>query len=119
MKGRTASVIGVISAIAAVPAVGAAATANEPAVPVAHSYADLLQPIPNAVERLKIADSEQAVRPAELIQTQYVVHHHHHHHWRPRYRRGYVWWHGRWVRVRRHHHHHHQAPVVHHHHHHN
>ena len=50
----------------------------------ARSYAQLLEPIPNAVERLKASDNELAVR-AYLTPAQ---------HYRHRYRR---WWHGHWV----------------------
>jgi hypothetical protein len=55
------------------------------AAPVqARSYAQLLEPIPNAVERLRASDNELTVR-AYLTPAQ---------HYRHRYRR---WWHGRWV----------------------
>jgi hypothetical protein len=68
-----------ITALAATPALGAhASPAPSTAVPEANSYADLLQPIPNAVERLRAADAEEMARPPRLIQAQY--HHHHHHH---------------------------------------
>jgi G3E family GTPase len=85
----------------------AAAISALVALPAA-SYADLLEPIPNAVERLKIADAQEAPQ-ARLIEAQYapaeppvVAHHHHHHH------------HHHWRRHRRHYYHHHH----HHHHHH-
>jgi len=108
MKGRTAGVIGAISALAAGSGMGAAATHAEAAVPVANSYADLLQPIPNAVERLQVADAERAEQPAVLIKAQYAVHdHHHHHHVRRHVRAGYTWLNGHWVRNHHHHHHHH------------
>ncbi len=74
----------------------------------ANSYAELLEPIPNAGAILQAMDREQgaASDEAQVMEVQYGrYHHHHHHHWRrpvivvrpPRYR---------------HHHHHH-----HHHHH--
>ena len=87
------------------------------AAPVApaRTYAQLLEPIPNAVERLKASDNELAVQ-------HYLTPAQHRH----RYRR---WWHGRWIyyygpwvappvyygyrRYPNYHHHHH-----HHHHHH-
>jgi hypothetical protein len=69
-----------ITALAATPALGAhASPAPSRAVPEANSYADLLQPIPNAVERLRAADAEEMARPPRLIQAQYHHHHHHHH----------------------------------------
>jgi hypothetical protein len=65
------------------------AMAAEPrAIPAVASYADLLQPIPDAVERLRMADAEAAAEhPAVLIEAQYADHHHHHHHRRHRVRR--------------------------------
>ena len=86
-----------ISALVALPA--AAATPSDPAVPQAQSYSELLDPIPNAAERLRLADSQQQPA-ARLIEAQYVpgpvAHHHHHHHWRRHWRR-------------HHHHHHHHS----------
>ena len=112
MQRRTAGVLGAIAAIAAAPVAGATTTpANNSAVPVASSYAELLQPIPNATERLKLADAEASERPAVLIKAQYYAHHHHHHHHHYRYirrvRPGYYWYGGRWLRNHHHHHHHH------------
>ena len=98
MSSKTVGVMGVITAMAAASAGGGqAAPTNEPAVPVAASYAELLTPIPNAVERLRLSDAEAASRPGRLIEAQYAPYpvpadHHHHHNWR---------------RHRRHHHHHH------------
>ncbi|MGH1571215.1 hypothetical protein ACRAWG_11645 [Methylobacterium sp. P31] len=76
------------------------------------SYADLVKPIPNAVELLKAADARAAeARDEGLIQkAQFYYHHHHHHHH-----------HGYWRRFYHHHHHHHHGywgPFYHHHHHH-
>ena len=76
---------GVVSfALAVTPALGAqAAHAQEPAVPVANSYSDLLEPIPDATERLKLADLQAAAAPAHLIRAEWGegrAHHHHHHH---------------------------------------
>jgi hypothetical protein len=71
--------VGVISA-AALPLGAAGSAAAEPSIPTAHSYADLLQPIPNAVERLKASDAEGVPGGAHLIKAQYHHHHHHHHH---------------------------------------
>ena len=86
MKRRTKILVTAAAVAAAGPAVAQASTA-EPAVPVAASYSDLLQPIPNAVERLRAADAEAAQRPAKLIEAQYWYHHHHHHHHHGYYRR--------------------------------
>lgn len=62
-----------------------------------NSFVELLQPIPNAREKLAEIDSQpRAVGNIELAEYYYHHHHHHHHHhWRrPPWR-----WH--------HHHHHH------------
>lgn len=73
--------VGLITALAATPALGAhAAPAQSTGVPEANSYADLLEPIPNAVERLRTSDAAEMARPPRLIQAQYREHHHHHHH---------------------------------------
>jgi Tfp pilus assembly protein FimV len=101
--------------------VGAAATAlwagsalaQAPAVPIAATYAELLEPIPNAVERLALSDAEAAERSARLIPVQMDHHHHHHHHhhddsWYQQngyYRNGGVWV----LRSAHHHHHHHHS----------
>ena len=102
--------VGVISAMAAVSGLGVqAAPANASSVPVAQSYAELLEPIPNAVERLRMADAEAAARPAVLVEAQYDtppnVHHHHHHHHHHQYVRRH--WRHRFVRHYHYHHHHH------------
>jgi hypothetical protein len=83
----------------AIPAAANAATAvpapaSDPLA--ASSYADLLKPVPNALEVLKQADA--AAPEAGVMKVQYWYyhhHHHHHHHWR------------RWWRHHHHHHHHH------------
>jgi hypothetical protein len=116
MDGKIATVAGLAALIAA-PAVAGATpqAAQEPAVPVAASYAELLNPIPNAPERLRIADAQAYAAQPQLIEAQYVAHHHHHH--RYNYKKlewarhhGYVWSGGpggRWIHTSRHHHHHH------------
>ncbi len=101
MNRKTTILVGAAAALTAAPALAAPATSPaEPAVPAASSYSDLLQPIPNAVERLKIADMQEEAAPApRLIQAQYNSHHHHHHHhnrgWYTSH--GYVFLNGFWV----------------------
>ena len=106
MDKKIAGVIGALTVLGGAN-VATAEPARAPAVAdvmEVNSYADLLQPIPNALALLQASDAAlQAKKEAsgedgdkanvELAQ----YHHHHHHHWR------------RW-----HHHHHHW----HHHHHH-
>ena len=109
MDKTTLGVIGAISSLVAFPAASAGASpAAAPAVPPAQSFSELLDPIPNALERLQLADAQEEHGGARLIEAQYVPvvvvpHHHHHHYVRPRYRRHYR----RVVIIRHHHHHHH------------
>jgi len=124
MERKTAAIVGAAAALAVTPALAAPVVA--PPVPPASSYAELLQPIPNAVERLKAADAQAEAKPAGLIDVQYHHHHNnynahhhhnnynsHHHHNRWWYRHnGYMWFGGNWVtgdyyRAHHHHHHHH------------
>ena len=96
-----AAALTALMALPAGAAVAEALPAQTQAVPPASSYAELLEPIPNASERLRLADAAAATAQPELILAQYNVHDHHHQ-WR------------RWRRRHFRHHHHH-----HHHHHHN
>lgn len=114
MDRKTATIVGAAAALVAAPAL---ATPNTAPVAPAASYAELLDPIPNAVERLRIADAQDAAQPPRLIKAQYDAHHHHHHHHhhshhnrRWYHQHGYVWLGGAWVLrppPRHHHHHHH------------
>ena len=89
-------VVGAISSLVALPAMAQPAAARaEPPIAAAQSYAELLQPIPNAVERLQRANLEESQRPL-LIRAQYGDQHHHH--------------------QANNHHHHHQNGGHHHHH---
>ena len=112
MKAKTVSLLGAATALAAGPAAMAAPSFEGPAVPAAASYADLLTPIPNASERLRVAEAEDRMdaQQPQLIEAQYHHHHHHHHHHNRRWylTHGYYWFGGAWVlRPPRHHHHHH------------
>jgi hypothetical protein len=105
MDKKKLGLVGALTSLAAVGAMGAQAapSAVQP-VSRAQSYAELLDPIPNAVERLALVNNQAEPDGARLIEAQYgygpVAHHHHHSHYRRHWRR-------------RHYHHHH------HHHHHN
>ena len=94
MDKKIAGLLGAAAALASMSAANAATPVSTDALQ-ATSYADLLNPVPNAVAQL-IADD--ATRAADEVKTARIRvemdHHHHHHH---RYRR----------RHRRHHHHHH------------
>jgi len=104
------------SAIAAMAAgAGASAPAAAEPIPQAASYADLFEPVPDAMFRLQTADAQHV---AGFQEAQYYNNgrdHHHHHHQVTRSRRwyqshGYSWYGGRWqIRPRHHHHHHHHS----------
>ena len=54
---------------------------NATVAPPVQSYADLLTPIPNAVEVLRADDAARLNQPRGRVQlAQYHHHHHHHHH---------------------------------------
>jgi hypothetical protein len=110
MDKKIAGLVGAISALAPVNAVEAVQAREVTEVLNARSYAELLQPIPNAVALLMAADAVNVARAkgeaeqnpnVKLAQYGYDHHHHHHHHHR--------WYH---------HHHHHRWYYRHHHHHH-
>ena len=94
MDKRIAGLLGAAAAVTALSGVQANAAPAQAA-----SYADLLQPVPNAVSALQADDERRAAEPEARVQL--AQYHHHHHHWR-----------------RTHHHHHHWRRHYHHHHHH-
>jgi hypothetical protein len=94
MDKRIAGLLGAAAAVTALSGVQANAAPTQAA-----SYADLLQPVPNAVSALQADDERRAAEPEARVQL--AQYHHHHHHWR-----------------RTHHHHHHWRRHYHHHHHH-
>jgi hypothetical protein len=102
------TVIGLLSGVSALALMGgaqAAPPAAAPALQPASSFAELLEPIPNAVELLNAENQRAASDPAAdehpVQLAQYYYHHHHHHH-----------------HYYNHHHHHHYYHHHHHHHHH-
>jgi hypothetical protein len=107
MANKTSTMVGVVLATGAAFAVPQAADARP--IPVAESYAELLKPLPNAIERLKLADAERTEAPLQVTPVQdHHHHHHHHHHSREWYRsHGYIWSGGAWILRPVHHHHHH------------
>lgn len=108
-------IAGLLGAVAGLATMSAAQAATEPAsnpseALQASSYADLLAPIPNAVEALK-ADNTARAQKIELAQYYnpyysgyyrypYYHHHHHHHH------------HNNYYSRRHHHHHHHNSAFI-------
>lgn len=111
-------IAGLLGAVASLGAFGAAEAAAAPTdVLHASSFAELLQPIPNAAATLQAIDESAPVPSAQdRVQLAQFYHHHHHHHHHSQYRRYYepriVVVPPRYRRDRYHHHHHH-----HHHHH--
>jgi len=108
-------IAGLLGAMATLGAVGAVQAAPAPApapsdVLRANSFADLLQPIPNATSLLLAVDQSgpNASARDNLQLAQYHHHHHHHHGMRRMIRR----------MMGHHHHHHHHHHFRHHHHHH-
>jgi len=111
-------IAGFLGAVATLGAFGAAQAAPAPDdVLKASSYAELLEPIPNAGALLQAIDEAAPPKADSNVQLAQFYHHHHHHHhhhhaFYPRYR----YYDAPVVvvpRYRRYHHHHH-----HHHHHH-
>jgi hypothetical protein len=80
-------VAGLLGAVAALGALGSAqaAPASDPSPPdtlKVNSYADLLEPIPNALKVLAEIEAQAPVKPWEdnIKVAQFYHHHHHHHH---------------------------------------
>jgi hypothetical protein len=104
-------IVGLLGAVATLGAFNAAQATPAPSpAPVdflrANSFADLLEPIPNAVELLRTVDESQPSSSADH-NVQLAQYHHHHHHHHSQYRR----YAPRVIvvppRYRHHHHHHH------------
>jgi hypothetical protein len=112
MEKKIAGLIGAIASLGAFTAAEAAPVAMPAPSEIlkADSYADLLEPIPNAVALLQVVDEAGPTSSvADNVQlVQFYYHHHHHHHHHSQYRRRYA---PRIVvvppRFRRYHHHHH------------
>jgi len=109
MDKNIMALLGGASALALMGAGTASAHVSETAPP-ARSYAELLDPIPNAAERLRAEDQRPAsVELAQLyIETPAYHHHHHHHHHHYRYYYNYL----PYPYHHRHHHHHHHHYLV-------
>jgi hypothetical protein len=120
MDQKIVGIVGAIAGLATLDATQGAATAapNPEGLTGARSFAELLDPIPNALAMLRAADAaaasraqDEASQNPDVKLAQYYYHHHHHHH--------------RYYRYYHHHHHHHHLYIrplpryfYHHHHHH-
>jgi hypothetical protein len=85
MKRSTAMLVGAATAALAVSSVATTPAMAEP-IPAASSYADLFEPVPNAMARLAADDASQPAARLQLAQYQgdnngggYDQQHHHHH----------------------------------------
>ncbi len=97
-------IAGLLGAAAALTTMSGANAAAPTTALQATSYAELLNPVPNAVAQLIADDEARASRPrggeVDVAQVRVELDHHHHHH--HRYRR----------RHRHHHHHHHHSNYM-------
>jgi hypothetical protein len=103
--------LGLVAALGAVVPLGTALASTPPDGPQralhATSIAELLEPVPNAVDVMKATETErsaQAEQQQKLAQIIEFGHHHHHHHHRRFF-----------FRHHHHHHHHHHHWRWHHH----
>lgn len=98
-------IAGLLGAMATLGAANAAQAAPMPTQAPsdslrANSFAELLEPIPNATALLQAIDESQPNPSSGNVQlAQYYYHHHHHHH--------HSYWRGYRYRYYHHHHHHH------------
>jgi len=124
MEKKVAGLLGAVAALGALNGAQAApAPAPDPGPPdtlKVNSYADLLEPIPNALKVLAEIEAQAPVKPWEdNVKVAQFYHHHHHHHgyYHHHHHHGY----GPRVIVvppRRYYRHHHHGYYHHHHHHH-
>jgi hypothetical protein len=119
MDKKIAGLAGAVSGLAMMTAAEAAQPREVTEVLNARSYAELLQPIPNAVALLMAADAVNAARAkaeteqdpnVKLAQYYWDHHHHHHHHHHRWYYHHHHHHHYRWYRHHHHHHHHDWYP---------
>ena len=118
MDQKIVGIVGAIAGLAALDATQGAATAapSPEGIPSAKSFAELLDPIPNALAMLRAVDTAAATRSqdeasqnADVKLAQYHHHHHryhHHHHHHHLYIRRIP------RRYYHHHHHHHPSPSL-------
>jgi hypothetical protein len=120
MEKKIAGLLGAVAALGTLNAAQASpAPASNPSdVLRANSYAELLEPIPNAAKVLQALDEQAPARSTEgdVKVAQWYHHHHHHHHHHHGYGYGYGYGYGprvyvvpprRWYHHHHHHHHHH------------
>jgi hypothetical protein len=110
MDKKIAGLLGAVGALASLDAAQATPSIDNPTETLtARSYADLIEPIPNAAATLRAIDANRGLRAGDVQVAQYYDHHHHHHHnsYYGRYRASRVVVIPRYERRYHHHHHHH------------
>ena len=112
MEKKIAGLLGAAAALGTFGAAQAAAAPDPSPTLRASSFAELLQPIPNAAALLRAIDEQAPAKTADgNVQVAQFYHHHHHHHHHHGYYRGDDYGYGPRVivvpRYRHHHHHHH------------
>jgi len=105
MDKKIAGLLGAVATLGTFPAAEAAPAPASTDVLRANSYADLLEPIPNAVALLQAVDESTPPPASENVQLAQFYHHHHHHH--HSFYRHHLSYYPRVVVVPRYHHHHH------------
>jgi hypothetical protein len=97
MEKKVAGLLGAVAALGTLNGAQAAPTPNPPDTLKVNSYADLLEPIPNALDVLRQIEDQSPVKPWEdNVKVAQFYHHHHHHGYYHHHHHGYY-----------HHHHHH------------
>jgi hypothetical protein len=84
MEKKIAGLLGAVAALGAFTAAEAAPMPAPTEILRANSFADLLEPIPNAAALLQAVDESAPATSADgnIQLAQYHHHHHHHHHYR-------------------------------------
>lgn len=104
MDKKIAGLLGAVAAVSTMGTAQAAPTPNPTETLRANSFAELLEPIPNAAALLQAVDEQDRAETADgNVQLARYHHHHHHHHAYRRYAPRIVVV----PRYRHHHHHHH------------
>ena len=79
------TITGLLGAVATLGVAQAAPTPDPNDALKANSFAELLEPIPNATAVLNAMDEKPATENNVQLAQFYHHHHHHHHHWRRRH----------------------------------
>jgi hypothetical protein len=111
MDKKIAGLLGAVAAVSTMGTAQAAPTPNPTETLRANSFADLLEPIPNAAALLQAVDEQQPTPSAEgnVQLAQFYRHHHHHHHHAYRRYAPRIVVVPRYRRYHHHHHHHHHS----------